>query len=102
MWANLAKEAGLGISVTGIPTLAAFQFSQENYVRLNTVFTRECLQYGVLGFRQFKASYAHTEQDLSIYRDVLKSVFNSIAHEPNVTEIDTPDHHVGFQRLTKE
>jgi glutamate-1-semialdehyde aminotransferase len=102
MWANLAKEAGLGISVTGIPTLAAFQFSQENYVRLNTVFTRECLQYGVLGFRQFKASYAHTEQDLSIYRDVLKNVFNSIAHEPNVTEIDTPDHHVGFQRLTKE
>jgi glutamate-1-semialdehyde aminotransferase len=102
MWAVKAENFGLDISVTGIPTLAAFQFNTENSVRLNTVFTRECLQYGVLGFRQFKASFAHSKEDLDIYSQVIDSIFDSIANDLSITQIDSPDHHVGFKRLTKE
>lgn len=102
MWAETAIRYELDISVSGIPTLAAFAFNSDNSVRLNTVFTRECMQYGVLGFRQFKASYAHNQKDLDYYQQVLNKVFDSIANDKQITNIDTPDHHVGFQRLTKE
>lgn len=102
IWSESAKDFDLDVTVSGIPTLAAFQFNDQNSVRLNTVFTRECLQYGVLGFRQFKSSFAHSEKDLTLYKDVVKEVFNSISNDTSILDIDTPDHHVGFKRLTKE
>lgn len=102
IWNDKAERFGLDISVTGIPTLAAFQFNSPDSIRLNTVFTRECLQYGVLGFRQFKSSFAHSEADLKTYNDVVDQVFQSIANDPSITQIDSPDHHVGFARLTRE
>ena len=102
LWFDCAKKMDVEIQVSGVPTLAAFQFSGPDSIRLNTVFTRECLQYGVLGFRQFKASYAHSVADLAIYKDVLDAVFNHIANNEDAKNIDTPDHHSGFRRLTKE
>ena len=52
------------------------------------------MQYGVLGFRQFKASYAHNQKDLDYYQQVLNKVFDSIANDKQITNIDTPDHQV--------
>jgi len=102
LWMNAAAEHGLKIKVTGIPTLAAFSFDYENAVSLNTRFVIEMLKNGVLGFRQFKASYAHGDQALDFYRDTLDAVFSNISQDKDCFNLDTPSHHIGFQRITKE
>lgn len=102
IWRNTAKATGLKINVTGLPTLAAFSFMSKNQAELNTRFTIEMLQRGILGFRQFKPSFAHDEAALSTYTKAVDAVFREIASNIDCSKLDTPIHHSGFQRLTKE
>lgn len=102
LWKKAAAEHGLEIKITGIPTLAAFSFHCENSVSLNTQFVIEMLKRGVLGFRQFKPSYAHSDPDLEFYSNALTSVFGSISQDMDCLNLSTPSHHIGFQRITKE
>ena len=60
------------------------------------------LQRGILGFRQFKPSFAHEQVDLERYRKAVEEVFAELAADPECASLDTPVHHAGFQRLTKE
>jgi len=102
IWAGAAERAGLQISTSGLPTLASFGFQHPQAVALNTRFTIEMLQRGFLGFRQFKASLAHTAADMDAYATACDQVFGLLAGLPAHALLDTPPHHSGFQRLTKE
>jgi len=102
IWKSSAAAHGIGISVSGLPTLASFSFQSNNPVALNTLFTIEMLKRGILGFRQFKASLAHGNAELEQYRQAVDEVFGVIAADPQASRLDTPVHHSGFQRLTKE
>lgn len=102
VWRQAAEKNGLDINVTGLPTLAAFAFKSPQAMALNTRFTIEMLKEGFLGFRQLKASLAHGEVELEIYRAAIKRVFGVLAADPECNGLDTPKHHSGFQRLTKE
>lgn len=102
IWRNAAQTNGVEIKVSGLPTLAAFGFVAENQADWNTRFTIEMLKEGFLGFRQFKASLAHDDEALSCYAQAVNRVFASLAADPQCTALDTPKHHSGFQRLTKE
>jgi glutamate-1-semialdehyde 2,1-aminomutase len=102
IWTGAAERAGLQISTSGLPTLASFGFQHPQAVALNTRFTIEMLQRGFLGFRQFKASLAHTAADMDAYATACDQVFGLLAGLPAHALLDTPPHHSGFQRLTKE
>lgn len=102
IWKSSAKNAGLSISVTGLPSLAAFAFQSPNSVEMNTRYTIGMLKEGFLGFRQFKASQSHSDTELNQYERAVKKVFYEIASDPCGIDFDTPLHHSGFQRLTKE
>lgn len=102
IWTESALSHNLEIAVSGLPTLAAFSFRSSSPAALNTVFTIEMLKRGFLGFRQCKASLAHGNAELDQYRQAVDEVFDVIAKDPQASHLDTPVHHSGFQRLTKE
>jgi glutamate-1-semialdehyde aminotransferase len=102
VWSKMAENHRLSINVSGLPTLAAFSFTNENNQAMMTLFTIEMLKKGFLGFRQFKSSFAHTSDDISKYEKAVDDVFQKIS----ITSIDellsTPVAHSGLYRLTKE
>lgn len=102
IWRASAQAHGLDINVTGLPTLAAFGFKSPNANALNTRYTVEMLKREILGFRQFKPSLAHLPSDLDTYQIAVDEVFKLLAADPAGSQLDTPVHHSGFQRLTKE
>ena len=102
IWLTSAKSAGLELDVTGLPSLAAFSFKTKYPLDMNTRFTIEMLKEGFLGFRQFKPSLAHKASDLNLYSSAVARVFAKLSADPDCQELNTPRHHLGFQRLTRE
>ena len=102
IWRAAAHDAGLSVSISGLPTLASFIFQSQKSVEMHTRFTIEMLKEGFLGFRQFKPSQAHTEAELRDYAAAIGRVFAEIASDPECVSLDTEVHHNGFQRITKE
>jgi glutamate-1-semialdehyde aminotransferase len=101
-WKDSAAINNLKIKVTGLPSLAAFSFDSPKSIELNTCFTIEMLKEGFLGFRQFKPSLAHTDSILCDYENAVKRVFKILASDIDCNSLNTPMHHSGFKRLTKE
>ena len=102
IWNKAAKLNKLDINITGLPSLASFTFNHPNNNMLNTVFTIEMLKRGILGFRQFKPSLAHTEKELQVYEQAVHEVFKLLASNKDVSMVEIKPHHLGFARLTKE
>ena len=102
IWRNAASKTGLQIDVSGLPTLAAFGFKSDQSMDLNTRFVVEMLQRGFLGFRQFKPSLAHGEDELDKYKNAVEDVFLLLSKLPNDEIISSPVAHTGLHRLTKE
>jgi glutamate-1-semialdehyde 2,1-aminomutase len=102
IWRRAAAASGLELGVTGLPSLAAFAFKARHPMGMNTRFTIEMLKEGFLGFRQFKPSFAHQSAELDRYEAAVTKVFAELAGDLECTVLDTPKHHSGFQRLTKE
>jgi hypothetical protein len=59
------------------------------------------LKRKILGFRQFKPSFAHSQKELEIYEKCVKEIFNILVAKKN-NKIEFETHHDGFMRLTKE
>jgi len=102
VWRRNANSSGLDISVTGLPTLAAFSFKSAYAAKLNTQFTIEMMKEGFLAFRQFKPALAHSSAELQAYDHAVSRVLSTLALDPECKDLSTPTHHSGFQRLTKE
>ncbi|MDG1892001.1 MAG: aminotransferase class III-fold pyridoxal phosphate-dependent enzyme [Verrucomicrobiota bacterium] len=102
IWLEAAQNTGLAITVTGLPTLAAFRFDSEYSMQLNTSFVIEMLTRGFLGFRQFKPSFSHSDAELEQYKVALDEVFRIISQSPEHRTLSSPVAHTGFRRLSKE
>jgi len=102
IWKGKAEKYHLDINISGLPTLAAFSFQSEHNQTLMTYFVARMLEFGVLGFRQFKASFAHTHEDIKMYSKAVDTAFSEIASKDPASLLSTPKAHVGFHRLTKE
>jgi glutamate-1-semialdehyde aminotransferase len=102
IWTDMAVKNNLNILVSGLPTLAAFQFESDFSMQMQTRFVIEMLERGFLGFRQFKASYAHTNEDILLYEKAVDEVFSVISSRTNEELDDLETCHVGLSRLTKE
>ena len=101
IWWRNARDAGLDLGVSGLPSLAEFSFKTGSPIGMNTRFTIEMLKEGFLGFRQFKPSFAHDSGVLDAYASMVRKVFAELALDVESKKLDTPKHHFGFQRLTK-
>ena len=102
IWLENAAVHNLGITISGLPTLASFSFNCDKSIEKDTFFTIEMLKQGFLGFRQFKPSYSHTLDDLEQYSKAVQKIFQLLSTESYLAALKTPNHHIGFQRLTKE
>ena len=58
IWEKASLQNNIEIETSGLPTLASFTFKSEHQTRMNTYFVIEMLKNNILGFRQFKPSYA--------------------------------------------
>ena len=101
-WQRLSIKYELEITVSGLPSLCSFQFEHEEARAMNTYFTIEMLQYGILGFRQFKPSFAHDKNHVDQYLHSVEEVFKNLSKTNPGDLIETSLHHTGFSRLTKE
>ncbi len=102
VWARMAKRHRLAVQISGLPTLGHFAWEGEQGQIFSTYFTIEMLKRGFLGYRQFKASYAHSVEDVENYTKAVDDIFREIARRDPSSLITTPPARSGFYRLTKE
>ncbi len=62
----------------------------------------DLLRHGVLGFRQFKPSFAHTSGNVKRYAGAVSQVFGELAKRDLASLLSSPPAHTGFARLTRE
>jgi glutamate-1-semialdehyde 2,1-aminomutase len=74
-WKRTARETGISIHVSGIPTLCHFSFEYKNSLEITTLFTQQMLKRGFLAWVQFKPSYAHRQEHVEKYLKAVKEVF---------------------------
>jgi glutamate-1-semialdehyde aminotransferase len=104
IWAKVADQNGLNISIAGIPSLSTFSFDYEDGLKYKTILTQEMLKRGYLASTNFYASMAHNTENIDKYGEQLKEVFSLIQKCQNgEIHIDTllegPVCHSGFKRL---
>ena len=92
----------MSISISGLDSLAAFNFEGSFSQELSTRFVVEMLSRGFLGFKQFKPSLAHTDNELMHYEKAVADVFELLAKLPKEKILTSKLAHNGFRRLTKE
>ena len=101
IWKREADDIGIDITVSGIPSLPAFTFNHSLSAHLDSIFVELMLEQGILGFRQFKQSLAHTLQDLEQYSDAFRAVLMQISQLTEKQIRNKSPSHRGFHRLTK-
>ncbi|MCH7536042.1 MAG: hypothetical protein IH948_09955, partial [Bacteroidetes bacterium] len=92
----------LDIHISGLPTLCNLKFEGEWEMERSTFLTLEMLKRGILGYRQFKPSYAHTNKEIDLYSKAIDEIFQKIANEKPDKLLSSPVAHSGFARLTSE
>jgi glutamate-1-semialdehyde aminotransferase len=102
IWYDSAQANKIDIKITGLPSLAAFEFNSRRNLELSTIFTIEMLKEGILGFRQFKSSLSHSTEDLEMYHGALRRIFEKLAVDPDYLLLNSQVQHFGFKRLTNE
>lgn len=103
-WKKTAQQAGLKISVTGIPPLASFSLDYANKPALLTLFTQKMLDRKILASDRFYANFRHEEKHLKQYFKAVHEVFHILAGALQKGDVEAhlrgPVKHMGFKRLT--
>jgi glutamate-1-semialdehyde 2,1-aminomutase len=103
-WNEVAKNNGISISISGIPSLSTYSFNSDNALKYKTIITQEMLKKGFLASTNFYASTAHSNSDFELYFEALNDVYKVISScEEKSLNIDYllegPVCHSGFKRL---
>ena len=69
---------------------------------MNTYFVIEMLKNNILGFRQFKPSYAHSDNDIKKYETSVMKIFEQMSKIDFEKPTPFAPAHTGFSRLVKE
>ncbi len=78
-WQNIARETGLKLHTSGLPSLNQFNLDYENELALTTLFTQIMLEKGYLAWSQFKPSYAHQKHHIEQYLAATRDAFTIMA-----------------------
>ncbi|MDD1653036.1 MAG: aminotransferase class III-fold pyridoxal phosphate-dependent enzyme, partial [Methanomicrobiales archaeon] len=99
-----AGEASLPLHVAGIPPLTSFAFAHPENQVMQTLFTQEMLDRGILASKNFYVALPHTEKEIDRYMDEAAEVFSTIRaglEKGNLKRLlRGPVAHEGFRRLT--
>ena len=103
-WKDLANNYNIDISISGIPALSTYVFNSPFHQEFKTFITQEMLKKGILASTSFYASIAHSDDEFSVYFDVLNDIFMKISKcqigEANIFDfLEGPVSHSGFKRL---
>lgn len=74
-WKIAAEEAGVAISVSGIPPLSHFAFVSSDPLALKALFVQLMVDQGFLASNLFYAMYAHQESHVVSYLEAVKKAF---------------------------
>jgi glutamate-1-semialdehyde 2,1-aminomutase len=103
-WTAAAKNAGVNVSVGGVPPLSHMEFAYANGQVVRTLFTQLMLERGYLATNSFYATFAHQSEHVSDYLTAVGEAFSIIADSLKSDSLETmlkgPVAHAGFQRLT--
>jgi glutamate-1-semialdehyde 2,1-aminomutase len=102
VWSTHSEKHGLDISISGLPSLNHISFLNDSTQGANTYFVIEMIKRGILGYRQFKPSFAHQLTDVGVYSEAVDDIFAGIAAGEHKNFKDSELAHVGFKRLMKE
>ena len=102
IWKEKSDKYSLNIQISGLPSLAAFSFNSYKNQEMMTFFSIKMLEFGFLGFRQFKPSFSHAVEDLEVYAKAVDEIFYLISKNKWENKYKTPIAHTGFKRLTRE
>lgn len=102
-WEKAAKETGLLLHTSGLPSLAHFGFEYDDELMMTTLFVQLMLERGFLAANQFKPSFAHNKEHIDLYLTAVKESFAIIAEaktKGNVASLlKGPVARRGFYRL---
>jgi glutamate-1-semialdehyde 2,1-aminomutase len=79
IWKTLAKKNRLAINISGLPSLAKFNFKSKNSQAYKTFITQEMLKHNFLAANAVYLSTAHNEKILKKYSDHLDEIFYKIS-----------------------
>ncbi len=104
IWKKLSKKHNLQISISGLPSLAKFNFKSQKSQIYKTFITQEMLKYGFLATNGVYLSTAHNEKILDKYFNYLDEIFYKISEcekgNLNITDLlKYPVSHFPFKRL---
>jgi glutamate-1-semialdehyde 2,1-aminomutase len=78
-WQRIAKETGLKLHTSGLPSLCHFSFEHKEELVMTTLFTQIMLERGYLAYNQFKPSFAHSPEHVESYLATVEEVFAVLA-----------------------
>ena len=103
LWQEVSDRHGMNLKITGLPSLATFQFDAEDPAPIMTLHVQNMLKQGFLASNQFYATYAHTDEDIKKYIEAFDKSMSMISDSiQNGTVLDClmEIKHMGFARLT--
>jgi glutamate-1-semialdehyde aminotransferase len=102
-WGELFSTFPMEIRVTGIPALAGFASTHENFGTFKTFVTQELLRRGILGSNLIYSSITHSEKNWRTYKEAMAEVVqlgSAAISSGNLQDLlDGEPSHQGFRRL---
>lgn len=101
---SASLQNDLPIKMSQSEAMVIFSFDTEEANALKTLYTKWMLKEGFLASSAFYATYAHNEEVIAQFATAVHKVFVRIStthkEERIKVELDTPEAHKAFQRLT--
>ena len=102
IWQSTAKKHNIDLKISGLPSLPSFTIESELSGHIYAKVVDELLDRQILGFRQFKPSFAHCSKDIDAYAKAINEVFEALSNLDHDELLSSPEAHMGFHRLTRE
>ena len=103
-WASLARDYGLPMTVSGLPSMIGFAIDSPDWLKYKTLITQEMLKAGFLATNACYPSIRHGEAEIDAYfaalQPVLALVRECMDGRPVDPLLDGPPCHGGFRRLS--
>lgn len=104
LWQEVSDRHGMNLKISGLASLATFQFKAEDPAPIMTLHVQNMLKQGFLASNQFYATNAHTVEDVNKYIEAFDksmAVISAAVSDGVVLEyLEGPIKHMGFARLT--
>ena len=106
IWKKLSKKHNLTIDISGLPSLAKFDFKSKNSQAYKTYITQEMLKHKFLATNRVYLSISHNEKVFNKYSNYLDEIFYKISKcekgNLNISDIlKYPISHIPYLNLNR-